>query len=349
MKIGIVVNTFNNETTILRTLESIFFQNTNFFFETKVVIIDDKSTDKTVRKIKFSKFYNKINILHINKKNQGISNSRNKGIMFCTDTDYIFFVDGDDEINKTFLRKINFVKNNSKDLLIFEYKKKYKKQEILKSFFSNTRDLDKAKIKNYFKKYFIAPNKHELFSMCWSKIYKTKFLLKKKLFFNKNLSICEDSEFILRLLLENPKIRYINKLMYIHYLYYSKKTNKLSLASNKNIIHQLSFLHIIKHLKKYLINEGNFQNFKIGFYNCIAVYTKIYLIRSCLSIRSLKSFSEVYYFWKIFCKRKRIKLALQTHYFQKTKESQILTFLLNKGLFLFATLFSFFKSRLRYR
>ena len=98
MKIGIVVNTFNNETTILRTLESIFFQNTNFFFETKVVIIDDKSTDKTVRKIKFSNFYNKINVLHINKKNQGISNSRNKGIMFCTDTDYIFFVDGDDEI-----------------------------------------------------------------------------------------------------------------------------------------------------------------------------------------------------------------------------------------------------------
>ena len=46
----------------------------------------------------------KIDLLRVNKKNIGISRSRNIGINLCRNTDYITFLDGDDTLNPNFVR-----------------------------------------------------------------------------------------------------------------------------------------------------------------------------------------------------------------------------------------------------
>lgn len=90
MKVSIVMPTYNDERFVKNTILSVLNQTYGDF---ELIIIDDKSTDKTVDIIK--SFSDKRIRLIINKSNQGAAFSRNVGIR-CANGKYIAFLDGDD-------------------------------------------------------------------------------------------------------------------------------------------------------------------------------------------------------------------------------------------------------------
>ena len=93
--LSVVIPNYNNERTIKNTIDSIL---KSTYKDIEIIIIDDKSTDKSVEIIK--NFYGKNPLvkLYINNKNEGTFYGRNKGILMSNGY-YIANVDGDDTVH----------------------------------------------------------------------------------------------------------------------------------------------------------------------------------------------------------------------------------------------------------
>ena len=122
-KVSIIVPFYKNIKYIFRCIQSIYDQNYKNF---EVILIYD-DTDKRDLKLIQNKFKNYKNLnLHVNKKNIGVSMSRNKGIKKAKGY-YIAFLDSDDFWKKNKLKKqIKFMEKNSLDFSFTAY-------DILKS------------------------------------------------------------------------------------------------------------------------------------------------------------------------------------------------------------------------
>lgn len=122
-KVSIIVPYYKNIKYIFRCIQSIYDQNYKSF---EVILIYD-DTDKRDLKLIQNKFKNYKNLnLYVNKKNIGVSMSRNKGIKKAKGY-YIAFLDSDDFWKKNKLKKqIKFMEKNSLDFSFTAY-------DILKS------------------------------------------------------------------------------------------------------------------------------------------------------------------------------------------------------------------------
>lgn len=111
-EISIIVPVYNTEKFLERCLDSII--NQSIIGKIKIIVVIDGSPDNSLDIIK--KFYSKHpnEIEYYNKKNSGISSTRNFGISKCS-TKYIGFVDSDDYIDKYMYENLytDIEKNNS--------------------------------------------------------------------------------------------------------------------------------------------------------------------------------------------------------------------------------------------
>lgn len=97
--ISVVIPLYNKESSIRRTLESVFSQTYQHF---EIIIVDDGSTDNSTGIIES---YNDSRIYLIRQKNAGVSSARNNGIYYSKG-DYIAFLDADDEWTPHYLESL---------------------------------------------------------------------------------------------------------------------------------------------------------------------------------------------------------------------------------------------------
>jgi glycosyltransferase involved in cell wall biosynthesis len=108
--ISVIITTFNAAQTIENTILSVLHQDgIDTEFNVQLIVVDDKSTDKTVEIIKrFPEI-----VFEINKVNSGGPNAgRNKGL-YIANGDFITFLDHDDIWKKDKLKKQLRFKNHS--------------------------------------------------------------------------------------------------------------------------------------------------------------------------------------------------------------------------------------------
>ena len=184
---SIILPVYNAESTIFRSITSVLNQNYNNF---ELIIINDASTDKTSKICK--KFKNNKNIKFLNnRKNLGVSKSRNKAIKYATGK-YIIFLDSDDYFLEKFLFDLNKLTINKSHKII-----------VANNIFI------KKKISN--KKLFIELfKKNKLSYFCWNYIVNRDYLMKKKMFFN-DLKVFEDHLFVLKLLTSIKRCQFFRK------------------------------------------------------------------------------------------------------------------------------------------
>lgn len=107
-RLSIIIPLYNKEQSIYRAVSSVLKQTTYF---DELIIIDDGSTDASVEIVKQ---FNDSRIKIISQKNQGVSHARNTGIKVAS-SDYICFLDADDEWKPCFLEEISgLIKLNDK-------------------------------------------------------------------------------------------------------------------------------------------------------------------------------------------------------------------------------------------
>ena len=180
----------------------------------EVILINDGSSDNTLKLLNenFTNFKN-IRIIN-NKKNIGLGLSRNKGLRVAKG-EFVMFLDVDD---KFLLLDLGYIYNNfkklSSDFYIFDYEflSTGRDEKILYDEIINTNLLQYPKLINCFP--------------CWSAIYKKSFLAENQIIFSGRRKY-EDFDFTLQCIVQSKKISVINKKI-VEY----NKLNSNSMTSN---------------------------------------------------------------------------------------------------------------------
>tara|TARA_Y100000310_G_C20687861_1_gene820261 strand:- start:1060 stop:2352 length:1293 start_codon:yes stop_codon:yes gene_type:complete len=246
VELSIIIPIYNSEKYIKSCLNSICKQIKN---QVELVLVNDSSTDSSLKICRvFSKKYKNIKIIN-NKKNLGVSISRNIGIKNSTGK-YIFFCDSDDLLIRN---SINLILNNIKKFSINEI-------FILRSKATSLNVIDKNQIMNTSlnKKGILnrIKNFEKFRTLCWNYIIQKKFLLANNLQF-KNIRVFEDQVFVSNLLCKVESFKIISKPVYLNRAFepitLSKKTGYIIVNSCVKILYEIANI---------FINQKNFFNRK---------------------------------------------------------------------------------------
>ena len=125
MKVSIVIPIYNVEKYLRECIDSVIAQS---YYNKEVILVNDGSTDSSIEICKeYDLKYPYIKL--INKKNGGLSDARNVGILNSTG-EYILFLDSDDywDENNFLFDLVQYIKINPNiDYIFFRYKFYYQK------------------------------------------------------------------------------------------------------------------------------------------------------------------------------------------------------------------------------
>ena len=209
--VSIIVPCYNNQDTIIETLESIL-QQTHQNIELIVVNDGSKDYSKNVIEDFISKNTNE-KIIFINQENQGPSKARNNGAKIATGM-YLVFIDADDLINPNYIAKclVVYEKNNTLNIV-------YSEVELF--------DAEKGKweLDEFKLPHFLFYNCIPIFAMIKTSVFNELGG------FDENLSFTEDWELWIRIVKDYGGVYKIPEILF----YYRKRLNKSSLSDNMDI------------------------------------------------------------------------------------------------------------------
>lgn len=127
-KISIIVPVYGVEEYIVKCIDSLVNQT---YKDIEIIVVDDGTKDNSIKLIEDNFNDKRIKIYH--KKNGGLASARNYGITKAI-SEYLFFVDSDDYIDKNCLKEMyETIKKDKSNLVICDYYKLYedgKKEHI---------------------------------------------------------------------------------------------------------------------------------------------------------------------------------------------------------------------------
>lgn len=243
LKFTIIVPVYNVEKYIDKCIQSILNQTYKNY---EIIIINDGSTDNSLKKINTYKNNKKIKI--ITQQNKGLSAARNTGIKH-SNGDYLLFVDSDDYIDNKLLETLNKTITNE-DLIRFQARtvdelgntiKEYNEQEF--------KDLDGNNSLNYILKYHFVEN-------TWLYCYNKKYIECNNFIFDEGY-IHEDFGLTPLLLLKTKNITSIN---YIGYNYLIRNNSIMNNKDTKKTIKKCNDFIWLGTRNIKIINKSNITN-----------------------------------------------------------------------------------------
>ena len=220
--ISIIMPAYNCEKTIKQSIDSVLKQN---YCDWELLIINDGSTDNTLKIINEYQEYTKIKV--INQKNAGPSSARNKGLEFANGK-YITFLDSDDYLDENYIKVlIESIDNN--DMVICNYyifnNNGIYENKINKK---NVNIYDKA---HYGEMIYKLKN-NNLLNTNWNKMYKLSIIKNNNLLFDTNYKNGEDIRFNYQYLKYANTVKIISDKLY----YYKINENGLTHSNAENMI-----------------------------------------------------------------------------------------------------------------
>ena len=222
MKVSIIIPVYQASAYIEQCICSVMAQSYTDF---ECIVVDDASKDDSIEKCEqlISAYHGPIrfSILH-HKQNRGLSRARNTGTEAASG-DYIFYLDGDDEITPDCMEKLiaPILKDESIEMVMggvarFDTKLPVPKIMPDKCYSSNTAVRD----------FFFS--KKGFYVGAWNKLIKRDFLVRYQLFFTEGF-LYEDQ------LWSFLVVKYLNHLYRIYDITYKhyKRPNSITTGTNK--------------------------------------------------------------------------------------------------------------------
>ena len=202
--ISIVIPVYNNEKYIDKCLSSIFKQNYDIN-RIQIIMINDGSSDNS---FSVMKKYESKNIIVIDKKNSGVSDTRNIGMKHALGK-YIMFLDSDDYISKNTCKNIfNLFEKNYDDIdlitypIIYDKNGKYSKHpRYSKLYYKGTGVYDLTKDYNLLQ---------ATINVCIKNNFEDNEL------FDIKQNFSEDERFNTKILMKKKKIGFCNEAVYYY-------------------------------------------------------------------------------------------------------------------------------------
>lgn len=223
--ISVIIPIYNTEKYLSECIESITNQT---YKNLEILLINDGSKDKSI--VICNKYKNKDKrIKVIDKENSGVSDTRNLGIKKSTGK-YIIFIDSDDFIEKDMMKKM------------YEeaIEKKADVVRCLANIYDKENNIKKEKMPKFENRLLTKKDlKTEIYEFCTPSginCYSPLLLIKKEkiVLFDTNLTMMEDTEFYIRLLLKIDSIYFMKEYLY-NYRYNESSSSKNINNCKKNI------------------------------------------------------------------------------------------------------------------
>lgn len=269
MKISVVIPVYNVEKYLRQCIDSVIAQS---YPDIEVILINDGSTDNSMEicreyEVKYS------SIKLINKKNGGLSDARNVGILNSTG-EYILFLDSDDYwCNHNFLFDLvqYIIKHPNLDYVFFKYKYYYQKKDI---YIEPTFNLDH---KEFVGKSgiqcldYILSNMKNFQWYAWAGIVRREFIVEKDLFFIKGRKY-EDILWTPHIFINGEFIGFYNNTVYAYRL---EREGQITGSNSYKSLEDNIFVSTTwyNYLKNYNIHEELkkklFMNINAQYFNVI--------------------------------------------------------------------------------
>ena len=241
-KVSVIIPCFNNEQTIIETINSIINQVYSYI---EIIVVNDGSTDKSKEIVyDFIKKNETTNLILINQINSGPSKSRNSGSIKATG-EYLLFLDADDIIDSNFISKCVYCLEQNKDLNIV-----YTKAAYIGARQGNW-NLPDFKLPN-----FLIENCIPISALIRSDVFN------KVGKFDENLNFIEDWELWIRIIMEYGGVHQIPEVLF----FYRKRFDKSSLTDDKNI-------DLIKDKSRLYIYNKHYNYYKKYGYDIVTLTT----------------------------------------------------------------------------
>lgn len=276
-KISVIVATYNVEQYIERCMNSVINQTQNEF---ELIVVNDGSTDNTLKVINSIAKHDK-RIIVINQQNRGVMCARNEGVKIATG-EYILFVDGDDWIkNNTIEILYKSLEENRTDIVLFNVFWQFDNGNI-------------KYVNSFDKNYIEASNDYidmlllgKISENIWNKLIKRELLLNLNL--KNDLIYGEDLVTVLKLLINKPRISYIEDNLY----YYYQRSTSITKVLDERVF---NLEKSISTTKEMLCENGIYEKYKKQYeYLC---YRTIFLPKIVFNIEFNNIHKVLYYNFK---------------------------------------------------
>ena len=264
-EVSVIVPVYNVEKYLNRCIDSILNQT---FTDFELILIDDGSIDSSGKICdEYAEKDSRIKVIH--KKNAGVSAARNTGIDLAIGK-YIMFVDSDDYIDREML--FDMIALDPADIICSGLKFVSADGGVIIDY--TEKAISNITMDVFLKKYFVVMEQKYILSGPYNKLFKKEVIDKYKIYFDENISICEDGLFVTMFLKNCNTISNVDK-SYYNYVQYGKNT--LMCRYNNNAIEAAELLYNTKLdllsclsknelliIKSYL--DNSFLNLFINFY-----------------------------------------------------------------------------------
>lgn len=219
-KVSIIIPIFNAEESLEKSIESIINQ-TIGFESLELILVDDHSTDDSRRIIEnYAKKYSNVIPLFLENNSGGASIPRNKGLKYAT-SEYIMFMDSDDEYEQDICEKFyNAITSEKSDLVSCNF-------NIIDSIHTSQINFDLGSLDKIETDDRIIMANEELISFdnvyVWNKIFKKSIIVENNITFKESIS--EDFIFCMEYLIKTEKRIYLKD-----YYGYNKNLQEESLS-----------------------------------------------------------------------------------------------------------------------
>lgn len=248
MKYSIIIPAYNCENSIINTISSVVSNNYNYN-DYEIIIINDGSNDNTQECIK--KYIDKnikVNIKLFNKKNSGVSSSRNYGLTKANG-EFILFLDADDTVQKDYFKVIDSYINDS-DILLFSFKVIGDSNRP-----NDTNVINFYKNNNFSKEDLLRAllcQKNNILGYVWRVCIKKDIIINNKILFHEGIKLSEDYLFMFECLKKAEKVS-ITECEIYNYIINSKSVTSKYIESMKNDLLYVNNV-IMQSLKNNMIN-----------------------------------------------------------------------------------------------
>lgn len=273
-KVSIVVPVYNVKNYIEKCINSLINQDS--FEDFEVIIVNDGSTDDSIKKITpLIQKYN--NIILLNKTNGGVGQARNAGLEKARG-EYVIFVDSDDWLEKNMIISMynNAVKFDSQ-IVICNGKLVFENNKVEKLL---SMDLDGNKIINGVEGiyYFLCRNSR-IGNFLWNKLFKRELFISNSIRFPEKMDYGEDAVTVFKCIFYSKIITCIDKP---YYNYLQRKNSITKKISTKELL----FIENVNSISNFLKSNNKWSDY--------SPYFKNYMLRLLLNIngRALKNINN---------------------------------------------------------
>ncbi len=250
IKVSVIIPAYNIEKYIEKCIKSILNQTLNSI---EIIVINDGSTDNTLKKIK--KFSDNNSIKIIDKKNEGVVRVRECGLENSIGK-YILFVDGDDWLEKNCIEELyNNAEANKSDVVLYNsYWSCEKGKRPVDTF-----NLKDNILEDPLRELFLG----NIMPAIWAKFIKREFLITNEIQLPYGLAIAEDLAYVADVFMCRPKVNCISSNLYNYY----SRSDSVTKTVDKRILDVDKALSLIQRkLKmKNMYNSYKYEFEKLAF------------------------------------------------------------------------------------